>query len=89
MPLPAGNFVLLALTTCAPASNLIMSLLESHVPLLLILACLGLSDIISMARDIYAGCCTCLSACKPRWKRLVDNIFPAVPEVSVDQVYQR
>ncbi|XP_072018002.1 protein EFR3 homolog B-like [Amphiura filiformis] len=33
-----------------------------------------------MAHDIYAGCCTCLSACKPRWKRLVDNIFPTESE---------
>ncbi|XP_041357313.1 protein EFR3 homolog B-like isoform X2 [Gigantopelta aegis] len=27
-----------------------------------------------------AGCCGCCSALKPRYKRLVDNIFPANPE---------
>ncbi|KAK8390110.1 hypothetical protein O3P69_012976 [Scylla paramamosain] len=26
------------------------------------------------------GCCACCSAFRPRYKRLVDNIFPAIPE---------
>ncbi|XP_077991157.1 protein EFR3 homolog B-like isoform X1 [Glandiceps talaboti] len=26
------------------------------------------------------GCCSCVSAFKPRWKRLVDNIFPDDPQ---------
>ncbi|XP_022089730.1 protein EFR3 homolog B-like isoform X2 [Acanthaster planci] len=34
----------------------------------------------SMTHYVYAGCCNCLSSCKPRYKRLVDSIFPANPE---------
>ncbi|XP_072170342.1 protein EFR3 homolog B-like [Diadema setosum] len=26
------------------------------------------------------GCCNCFAACKPRYKRLVDNIYPDTPE---------
>ncbi|XP_065367692.1 protein EFR3 homolog cmp44E isoform X1 [Calliphora vicina] len=29
---------------------------------------------------IPLGCCGCCSALRPRYKRLVDNIFPAIPE---------
>lgn len=29
-----------------------------------------------------SGCCWCCSALRPRYKRLVDNIFPVNPQVS-------
>lgn len=41
------------------------------------------SVVISMMNYVYAGCCNCLSRFKPRYKRLVDNIYPANPDVSL------
>ncbi|XP_070556875.1 protein EFR3 homolog B-like isoform X2 [Ptychodera flava] len=34
----------------------------------------------SLTTYVHAGCCSCVSAFKPRWKRLVDNIFPDDPQ---------
>lgn len=31
---------------------------------------------------IMTGCCGCCAALRPRYKRLVDNIFPVNPEVA-------
>ncbi|KAJ8039272.1 Protein EFR3-like B [Holothuria leucospilota] len=36
--------------------------------------------VMSMMHYVYAGCCNCLSRFKPRYKRLVDNIYPANPD---------
>ncbi|XP_046386953.1 protein EFR3 homolog cmp44E isoform X2 [Ischnura elegans] len=33
-----------------------------------------------MARSLSMGCCGCCSALRPRYKRLVDNIFPVNPQ---------
>lgn len=33
-----------------------------------------------MAFKYFLGCCGCCSALRPRYKRLVDNIFPENPE---------
>lgn len=30
--------------------------------------------------SIFLGCCGCCSALRPRYKRLVDNIFPVNPD---------
>lgn len=29
---------------------------------------------------LFLGCCGCCSALRPRYKRLVDNIFPVNPD---------
>lgn len=31
---------------------------------------------------VFAGVCCCCAALRPRYKRLVDNIFPEDPKVS-------
>lgn len=33
-----------------------------------------------MYETFFEGCCGCCSALRPRYKRLVDNIFPALPQ---------
>jgi len=34
---------------------------------------------------LFAGCCGCCAALRPRYKKLVDNIFPVNPEVKTDR----
>lgn len=35
---------------------------------------------VNKSSNFFAGCCGCCSALRPRYKRLVDNIFPVNPD---------